>query len=100
MKKDEYNAKCWKCGKLGNFYNTIEPDYKCECGNSGHEDEFRIEEPKPAVIMAKEEIIERMANPKEPSDYGLSIIVESLEEADEVFKKIEESKPNSASLDI
>ena len=42
--------------------------------------------------MTNEEIIKRMANPKKPSDYGLSIEISSIEEADKVFKQLEEAK--------
>lgn len=39
--------------------------------------------------------IERMANPKQPSDYGLSISVNSKEETEEIFNLLEETKRNN-----
>lgn len=37
-------------------------------------------------------IIDRMANPTKPSDYGLSITYNTPEEMEDIFKKIEDAK--------
>lgn len=42
--------------------------------------------------MTNEEKIKRMANPTEPSDYGLSIEYDTPEEMEDILKKIEDAK--------
>jgi len=44
------------------------------------------------IFEGEQGIIERMANPTKPEDYQLSITVGSIDEADKVFKSIEEAK--------
>jgi len=49
---------------------------------------------KKEIVIDEEvkEVIERMANPTKPSDYGLSISYSSKKERDLIFKKLEEAK--------